>query len=115
MGFLGKVGDFFLQVFPWQFRPGVHVPPSFTVVSRRGLPRVFGCQQMGEFGGDEVLSDSRSGAKWALSGGVPPPKPPGYFRNHSLKLPLGWDVSLVGVCFGPERERLPGFPKGKKF
>ncbi len=53
-------------------------------------------------------------AKWALSGGVPPPKPPGYFRNHSLRLPLGWDVSLVGVRFGPERERPPGFQKEKK-
>ncbi len=53
-------------------------------------------------------------AKWALSGGGLPPKPPGHFRSHSLKLPLGRDVSLVGVRLGPESERPPVFPKKKK-
>lgn len=51
-------------------------------------------------------------AKWALSGGEPPPKPPGHFRGHSLKLPLGWGLSLVGVRLGAESERPP---KGKVF
>ncbi len=53
-------------------------------------------------------------AKWALSGGEQPPKPPGHFRSHSLTLPLGWDVSLVGVRFGLESERPPVFSKGKE-
>ncbi len=52
-------------------------------------------------------------AKWALSGGEPPPKPSGYFRSYILRSPLGWDVSLVGVCFGPESEKPPGFSKEK--
>ncbi len=47
-------------------------------------------------------------AKWALSGGVPPPKPSGYFRSYSLRLPLGWFLSLAGVSLCPERGRRGG-------
>jgi hypothetical protein len=71
--------------------------PIWLQLAGAAFPVFFDCQQRGGCGGDEILAESRSGSIMGSFRGEPPPKPPGYFLNHSLRLPLEWDVSLVGI------------------